>query len=143
MKTLSNIRTLLLSLIFLFTLGTLRKANAQPGVNVSFQQFYDELSPYGEWVDDPDYGYIWVPDVEPDFQPYATNGRWVMTDYGNTWVSNYNWGWAPFHYGRWNYNNRFGWSWVPGYEWGPAWVNWRSGGGYYGWTPLGPGMKLG
>lgn len=143
MKILSNIRILLLSLMLLAVASGVQRVNAQPGISVSFQQFYDELSPYGEWVDDPEYGYIWVPNVEPDFQPYATNGRWIMTDYGNTWVSNYNWGWAPFHYGRWNYHNRFGWSWVPGYEWGPAWVNWRTGGGYYGWAPLGPGMSIG
>lgn len=143
MKTANNIRILLFSFSILFAIGFFEKVNAQPGVTVSFQQFYDELSPYGEWIDDPDYGYIWLPNVEPDFQPYATNGRWVMTDYGNTWVSNYNWGWAPFHYGRWNYNRRFGWSWVPGYEWGPAWVSWRSGGGYYGWAPLGPGVSIG
>lgn len=143
MKTLKNIYILFFSLSFLFIFGSLKSANAQRGINVSFQQFYDELSPYGEWVDDPEYGYIWVPSVEPDFQPYATNGRWVMTDYGNTWVSNYDWGWAPFHYGRWNHHRRFGWTWVPGYEWGPAWVNWRSGGGYYGWAPLGPGMNIG
>lgn len=143
MKTLNNIRILLFSLSFIFIVGFGKKVNAQPGITVSFQQFYDELSPYGEWIDDPDYGYIWVPNVDPDFQPYATNGRWVMTDYGNTWVSNYDWGWAPFHYGRWNYNRRFGWCWVPGYEWGPAWVGWRSGGGYYGWAPLGPGVSIG
>jgi len=143
MKRLSNIRILLFSFIFLFITGNLQRVNAQPGISVSFQQFYDELSPYGEWINDPEYGYIWVPSVEPDFQPYATNGHWVMTDYGNTWVSNYNWGWAPFHYGRWNYHNRFGWSWVPGYEWGPAWVHWRTGGGYYGWAPLGPGVSIG
>lgn len=143
MKSLINIiRGLLFSIIFLSIAGMQQQASAQPGITVSFQQFYDELSPYGEWVDDPDYGYIWIPNVEPDFQPYATNGRWVMTDYGNTWVSNYDWGWAPFHYGRWNFNNRFGWTWVPGYEWGPAWVNWRSGGGYYGWAPLGPGVGI-
>lgn len=143
MKTLNNIRILLFSLAFVFYIGFTERVYAQPGITVSFQQFYDELSPYGEWIDDPEYGYIWVPNVEPDFQPYATNGRWVMTDYGNTWVSNYDWGWAPFHYGRWNYNRRFGWSWVPGYEWGPAWVSWRSGGGYYGWAPLGPGISIG
>lgn len=143
MKTLNNIHILLFSFIFLFFFGISERVNAQPGITVSFQQFYDELSPYGEWVDDPEYGYIWVPNVASDFQPYATNGRWVMTDYGNTWVSNYDWGWAPFHYGRWNHHRRFGWTWVPGYEWGPAWVNWRSGGGYYGWAPLGPGMSFG
>ena len=105
---------------------------------VSYQTFYDALSPYGIWVDDPDYGYAWVPDAGPDFQPYRTNGHWVYTDYGWTWVSDYIWGWAPFHYGRWRYSDGYGWLWVPGYTWGPAWVAWRQSAGYYGWAPLGP-----
>lgn len=117
-------------------------ATAQPSVSVTYQTFYDELSPYGRWVQDPDYGYVWLPNVGPDFQPYSTNGYWAMTEYGNTWVSNYDWGWAPFHYGRWRYSDYYGWSWLPGTEWGPAWVSWRSGGGYYGWAPLGPSVNI-
>jgi len=35
-----------------------------------------------------------------------------------------------------------GWLWIPGSDWGPAWVSWRSGEGYYGWAPLGPGYDL-
>lgn len=110
--------------------------------SVSFQIFYNELAPYGDWVMDPNHGYIWVPYVDANFQPYVTNGYWAMTNFGNTWVSNYNWGWAPFHYGRWFWEDFYGWAWVPGYEWGPAWVSWRTGGGYYGWAPLGPGMHV-
>lgn len=110
--------------------------------SMSFQVFYDELSPYGDWIMDPNYGYVWVPYAERDFQPYASNGYWVMTNYGNTWVSNYDWGWAPFHYGRWYFDDYLGWAWVPGYEWGPAWVNWRTGGDYYGWAPLMPGLTI-
>src|SRR5690606_41074587 len=34
------------------------------------------------------------------------------------------------------------WAWIPGYEWGPAWVDWRSGGGYYGWAPMSPGISV-
>ncbi|MEX2595049.1 MAG: DUF6600 domain-containing protein [Anditalea sp.] len=109
---------------------------------ISFQVFYDELLPYGDWINDPVHGYVWVPYAEPNFQPYATNGYWVMSTYGNTWVSNYEWGWAPFHYGRWYFDDYLGWAWVPGYEWGPAWVNWRTGGGYYGWAPLMPGISI-
>lgn len=109
---------------------------------ISFQVFYDELTPYGDWISHPVHGYIWVPYAEPGFQPYATNGYWVMSTYGNTWVSNYDWGWAPFHYGRWYFDDYLGWSWVPGYEWGPAWVNWRTGGDYYGWAPLMPGVSI-
>src|SRR5690606_2423891 len=104
--------------------------------------FYNELSPYGNWISDPDYGYVWAPNVGNDFRPYYTNGRWAMTDYGNMWVSNYNWGWAPFHYGRWTHNPFYGWIWIPGNTWGPAWVTWRNGGGHYGWAPMGPGINI-
>lgn len=118
------------------------QAKGQPGTMVSFSVFYDELSPYGAWVEDPVHGYVWVPDMGPGFHPYYTNGHWVLTEYGNTWVSFYDWGWAPFHYGRWVYDAFYGWVWVPGYEWGPAWVYWRYGGGYYGWAPLAPGFVV-
>ncbi|MBO0938341.1 hypothetical protein J2I47_17450 [Fibrella sp. HMF5335] len=104
--------------------------------------FYANLSPYGQWVQTPEYGTVWIPNAGPDFQPYASNGHWVVTEYGNTWVSDYPWGWAPFHYGRWYQDRYRGWAWVPGNDWGPAWVSWRSGGGYYGWAPLGPGLNV-
>ncbi|MDN3667855.1 hypothetical protein QWY93_00680 [Echinicola jeungdonensis] len=119
-----------------------KTAKADSRIGVSFQVFYDELAPYGDWVNDPRYGYIWLPYVGADFHPYGSHGHWAMTQYGNTWVSHYEWGWAPFHYGRWLYDDYYGWAWVPGYEWGPAWVNWRTGGGFYGWAPLGPGVSI-
>lgn len=116
-----------------------KQTNAQPFGRVSFELFYQELSPYGYWDRDVNYGDIWFPArVGRDFRPYGTNGYWAMTEYGNTWVSGYAWGWAPFHYGRWVYTSYNGWGWLPGYEWAPAWVDWRSGGGYYGWAPMGP-----
>ncbi len=118
------------------------KASAQ-NVYVSYQTFYDELSPYGQWIYDPEYGNVWVPNEDGDFRPYATRGRWAMTEYGNTWVSDDPWGWACYHYGRWTYNPYYGWVWIPGYEWAPAWVSWRFGGGYCGWAPLGPGISVG
>jgi len=108
--------------------------------SVSFQVFYDELQPYGTWINHSSYGYVWMPRVDRGFAPYATNGYWINTEYGNTWVSDYSWGWAPFHYGRWFYDDFYGWMWVPDNLWGPAWVVWRSGGGYYGWAPLMPGL---
>jgi len=111
--------------------------------NVSLQTFYDELSPYGTWIQDPQYGYVWRPDVDQnEFRPYYTNGRWAMTEYGNTWVSNYDWGWAPFHYGRWVINSYRQWIWLPDTNWGPAWVDWRSGDGYYGWAPMAPSISI-
>ncbi|WP_432708029.1 DUF6600 domain-containing protein [Pedobacter sp.] len=141
MKNLFKLPVLVLGLILLLA-GTTQKATAQD-YDVSLQTFYDELSPYGTWIQDREYGYVWRPDVDQrDFRPYYTDGRWVMTEYGNTWVSDYDWGWAPFHYGRW-VNNRYNeWVWIPDTVWGPAWVTWRSGGGYFGWAPLGPGINI-
>ena len=120
-----------------------KQTYAQPFGRVSFDLFYHELSPYGYWDRDVNYGDIWFPArVEPNFRPYGTNGYWTMTEYGNTWVSGYDWGWATFHYGRWVYTPYNGWGWIPGYEWGPAWVDWRSGGGYYGWAPMAPNINV-
>ena len=133
----------IISVLFMLFLGvsiTPQKASAQG--EVSFQVFYDDLSPYGTWVDNPDYGYVWVPDVAPGFRPYSTNGYWLFTDEGWTWVSNYPWGWAPFHYGRWYTDAAYGPIWVPDYEWGPGWVTWRRSAGYYGWAPIGPGVSI-
>lgn len=111
--------------------------------SVSYQVFYDDLSPYGQWIDYPGYGYVWMPDAGPDFKPYVTNGRWVYSDEGWIWASDYDWGWATFHYGRWFFDQNYGWMWVPGNEWAPAWVNWRQNADYYGWAPLGPNVSEG
>ncbi|HEV9036346.1 MAG TPA: DUF6600 domain-containing protein [Puia sp.] len=110
--------------------------------DVSYQTFYDQLSPYGQWVEDPEYGYVWMPSVGEDFKPYASNGHWVYTDEGWTWDSGYPWGWAAFHYGRWFFKDGYGWEWIPGNEWAPAWVAWRNSDDYYGWAPLGPSVSL-
>ena len=112
------------------------------GYGASYQDFYDGLAAYGQWIYDQQYGYVWLPNVGHDFRPYYTNGYWAMTQYGNTWVSNYPWGWAAFHYGRWTFDNYYGWLWIPGTEWAPAWVSWRSNNSYYGWAPMGPGINV-
>ncbi len=142
MKTTKTISFFSLLAFCTILLGSTLQAAAQPGTPISFRTFYEELSPYGGWITHPAYGSVWVPDAGPNFQPYGTGGYWVMTEYGNTWVSDYAWGWAPFHYGRWFYDDYYGWAWVPGHEWAPAWVAWRSGGGYYGWAPLGPSVNI-
>ena len=118
-----------------------QKAHAQ--VSVSFQVFYDQLSPFGTWVSYPDYGYVWIPAAGAGFRPYGTRGHWVYTEDGWTWLSDYSWGWAPFHYGNWFYDDAYGWIWVPGYEWAPAWVTWGEYGGNYCWAPVGPRVDIG
>ena len=115
---------------------------SQQNQPVTLQVFYDELSPYGTWIENPTYGYVWVPNVDQNFSPYVTNGHWVNTDYGWTWVSDFPWGWAPFHYGRWAVDSQYGNIWIPDTVWGPAWVSWRQANGYIGWTPMGPGIDI-
>ena len=112
----------------------------QPGITYSV--FFENLRPFGRWINHPRYGFVWVPDVEPGFFPYGTNGYWLLTDWGWTWYSYYSWGWGPFHYGRWFYDSFYGWTWVPGYQWSCGWVVWRYSDGYYGWGPIGPGVSL-
>lgn len=140
MKT--NLRFFTVLVIIMTSCMMLPRQTVAQNSNVSFQLFYDELSPYGQWVDDYEYGYVWIPNYESNFTPYSTNGRWILTEYGWTWASYYDWGWAPFHYGRWSFNDSFGWFWVPDNEWGPAWVNWRQAEGYYGWSPMEPGISV-
>ncbi len=112
------------------------------GQDYSYNDFYELLAPYGQWIDDAHYGYVWSPDVDASFRPYFSKGYWAMTDFGNTWVSEYQWGWACFHYGRWTFDSYYGWLWVPGANWGPAWVSWRTGLGVFGWAPLAPGFEF-
>src|SRR5450759_64890 len=42
------------------------------GASVNFQVFYDDLSPYGQWIDYRGYGYEWVPSAGHDFIQYST-----------------------------------------------------------------------
>ena len=92
----------------------------QPYESISQNQFYDDLAPYGRWIQLNHYGLVWQPwDLPYGWRPYS-DGYWVYTDYGWTFESDDPYGWAVYHYGRWAFDNRFGWVWVPGYEWGPA-----------------------
>ncbi len=103
----------------------------------SVDVFYDQLSPYGTWVDEPDVGRVYLPD-SPDYVPYQ-NGHWQYTNLGFVWVSSEPHAWATSHYGRWAYSNHYGrWYWLPDTAWGPAWVEWRQTGTHFGWAPLAP-----
>ena len=131
---------------------------------VSFQSFYDLLSPMGEWIqitteeidedlnegegqsysslfaEDGEMLFIWKPDVEEGWKPYL-NGRWEYTEQGWLWVSNDAWGNSTYHYGRWWRSPKYGWVWMPGYTWAPAWVRWRISDDFVGWAPLTPKAK--
>jgi hypothetical protein len=115
----------------------------------------EDLGDYGEWREEPDYGFVWYPTrIEADWAPYR-DGRWLwVTPWGWTWVDNAPWGYAPFHYGRWAYL-RQRWAWVPAPPrrravYAPALVAWIGGsavgvavtvgaGPSVGWLPLAPG----
>jgi hypothetical protein len=107
-----------------------------PDATVSF--FHADMAPYGEWMDDPSYGWCWAPyDVSSDWRPYY-DGHWVSTVDGWFWVTNEPWGWATYHYGRWVFDPYRGWLWIPGSVWAPAWVAWHYNDDWIGWAPLPP-----
>ena len=115
----------------------------------------EDLDEYGHWVDEPEYGQVWIAYDQPvSWAPYHY-GHWVWQPYyGWTWVAYEPWGWAPYHYGRWFYAAPYGWAWYPGPVyvrpvWRPALVTFfgfGGGGGFnfnlsfgnVGWVPLAP-----
>ncbi len=118
---------------------------------------YEDLDEYGNWREDPQYGWVWAPrTVAVGWAPYH-NGRWAWVEpWGWTWIDEAPWGFAPFHYGRWAFAGG-GWVWVPGRlvvgvrpVYAPALVAFVGGagfgagiavggGGVAAWFPLGPG----
>jgi uncharacterized protein DUF6600/FecR-like protein len=99
--------------------------------------YYDgqDLSAYGDWRYDNDFGNVWVPQQYDGWRPYS-DGQWMYFDNAWFWVSAEPWGWAPYHYGRWGFSVGLGWYWIPGNTFAPAWVSWYSYGDYVGWCPL-------
>jgi len=147
MKT---IRIVLFSLLLLGTFRGVSSAATSVGIQVSSSGratvdvgfFYDDLAPYGNWVERPNYGWVFRPHaVASSWRPYQ-RGHWVQTEDGWTWISTEPYGWATYHYGRWYLDPDYGWEWVPGNEWGPAWVSWQEGGDYVGWAPLPPSVEF-
>ncbi len=122
---------------------------------------YEELDGYGDWVVDPLYGSVWIPQhVIIGWAPYRF-GYWNwIGPWGWTWIDDAPWGFAPCHYGRWVHRYD-GWGWAPGPVHEPrpvfapalvAWVDPRPGHGRHderrevrdphdmprvGWVPLG------
>ena len=130
-------KLIIISIIFFFAFFTNQEAIKLRG-EVSFNYFYANLAPYGEWIELDYNTYAWRPNfVHYDWRPYSV-GMWSWTKYGWYWESYEPFGWATYHYGRWFYDDYYGWIWLPGYEWGPAWVEWRYNDDYIGWAPLPP-----
>lgn len=119
------------------------KARATLEINASVRistrwDFEAPLAAQGTWVEVRSYGRCWHPvGVAVDWRPYCA-GEWLWTDCGWYWQSDEPWAWACYHYGSWVLDPVLGWVWVPGIEWAPAWVYWRTGGGYVGWAPCAP-----
>lgn len=145
-------RTLLLALTLLVALGGTGYAQTSisAGIHigpsgratVDLGFFYDDLAQYGNWVQRPQYGWVWTPRVErSSWRPYE-DGHWAWTDEGWTWISDEPYGWATYHYGRWYYDPDYGWEWIPGNEWAPAWVSWQESDDYIGWAPLPPSVDF-
>jgi len=129
-------KTLLVAILLAFVFGSVMPRQAE--ASVTFSYFYENLQPYGEWLDVQDYGYCWQPVGMPKgWRPY-TNGSWAYTNAGWTWISNEEFGSITYHYGRWINLEGIGWIWRPDYTWGPAWVSWRQSDDYIGWAPLPP-----
>jgi hypothetical protein len=105
--------------------------------------FFDELVPYGEWVDYKQYGPVWYPtkNVDENWRPYL-DGRWVPTSKGWVFETAEPWGWATYHFGNWLPTQEFGWVWVPGSTWYPSTTTWRTykkeGKEAIGWAPAPP-----
>ncbi len=102
------------------------------------------LEASGEWIEDPDYGRVWVPYatvVGDQFTPYDSSGEWVYSDYGWSFASDYDWGWLAFHFGRWAMFSDDRWGWVPDRTWGSSWCEWRHGNGTVGWRPIAPNVR--
>ena len=74
MKNIIGKIVLTCSLVIFLTAITTQRADSQVGARVSFQVFYDNLAPYGDWIQDPSYGYVWVPSVGRGFRPYSSSG---------------------------------------------------------------------
>jgi hypothetical protein len=99
--------------------------------------FEYELDEYGDWVNDAEFGNVWVPrGLASDWRPYYY-GRWSWLPMaGWCWIPYEPWGWSTFHYGRWHWGMNIGWYWIPMNMWGPAWVNWWWDNDYFAWAPM-------
>jgi len=119
--------------------ATFARTPARTYLPADYSDYDVELADNGRWVNEAEYGDVWVPNVySSDWRPYYY-GHWSWYPIiGWTWVSDEPWGWCTYHYGRWGWRFGLGWYWIPEryWGWGPAWVSWYWDAGYVGWCPL-------
>ncbi|HJW32004.1 MAG TPA: DUF6600 domain-containing protein [Holophagaceae bacterium] len=116
--------------------GTARRGQSWERVPAELRHYSDDLDENGEWVNSPEYGWVWRPAVtDQEWRPYW-RGRWAAYPGGMTWVSDEPWGYMTYHHGRWSWGVGLGWYWIPGVNYSPAWVAWRYYDGNCGWAPL-------
>ena len=100
------------------------------------QTYGSTFDQYGSWQYDQPHGYVWYPQVGPDWRPYSYGSWSPIRSYGWTWIGAEAWAWPTHHYGRWGFA-RNAWFWIPGRTWGAAWVSWSFADDYVSWCPLG------
>jgi hypothetical protein len=100
------------------------------------QTYGSTFDQYGSWQYDQPYGYVWYPQVGPDWRPYSYGSWSPIRSYGWTWIGAEVWAWPTHHYGRWGFAHN-AWFWIPGRAWGAAWVSWSFADDYVSWCPLG------
>jgi hypothetical protein len=101
------------------------------------------LAQYGNFVQHPKYGEVWVPTVTPPgWHPYPPC-HWIYTkQLGWYFDDKTPWGQIVHHYGRWTNDQQMGWIWVPDSEFSPGWVVWRTSPQWIGWAPTPPDVDI-
>jgi hypothetical protein len=89
-------------------------ALAESAPDEQSEYYADEtLDDYGEWVDDPTYGSVWMPSYAyGGYDPFSY-GVWMSSGSGWSWVNPMPWGPYTSYYGHWTYlphYNRWGWA---------------------------------
>ena len=74
MKKIKKTIVAVIVILSLLIIGPVNKSRAQFSASISIQTFYSELAPYGQWIDDPEFGYVWVPDVGTHCPAPASGG---------------------------------------------------------------------
>src|SRR5262249_25770581 len=94
-------------------LGSVQDAEYLPA---DLRTYSGEFYQNGSWGYERPYGYVWYPNVGPEWRPYY-NGYWdSIPAYGWTWIGLERWSWPTHHYGRWGFA-RSRWYWIPDRRW--------------------------